>query len=79
MAKESRKTWKWKKINIGEGWTLISTECYLRRSCDNCIYYRYCGQTRGEIPVLKQVVEELLKKHGKPDETLIEKAHSLEL
>lgn len=78
---ENRKTWTWQnRINIGDGWTLLAVECYLMKSCKNCIYNRYCKQTtrkKHRLPVLKRVIKGLLAKFGKPTEYFIDKAHNL--
>ena len=77
----NRKTWTWQnKINIGDGWTLLAVECYLMNSCSNCIYYRYCKQTKTKkyrIPVLKRVIKGLFAKFGKPPEHFLDKANNL--
>lgn len=75
--KNERKTWEWsnRKINIGSGWTLLAVECFLRKTCRNCIYYRYCKQTcKGKRPVLRQVIVELTAKFGQPPQQLIDRA-----
>lgn len=70
------KTWEWRKVNIGKGWTLLSVECYLQHTCQNCIYYRYCKTTQKgyNTPVLRQVIRGLFAKYGKPPADLIDKA-----
>ena len=77
--KSKNKTWEWQKINVGKGWTLLSVECYLQKTCINCIYHRYCKTTckGNKSPVLRQVIKRLYDKYGKPPEELIDKAHQI--
>lgn len=77
--KSKNKTWEWQKINIGKGWTLLSVECYLQKTCIGCIYHRYCKTTckGNKSPVLRQVIRGLYAKYGKPPEELVDKAHQI--
>lgn len=61
-----------RRVNCGSYWTLISAECWLRKECKDCPYCRYCEENkRGEQPIIKIVIAELLVKFGKPPEKLI--------
>lgn len=61
-----------RRVNCGSYWTLISAECWLRKDCKGCPYQKYCNENkRGELPIIKIVIEELLIKFGKPPEKLI--------
>lgn len=77
----NKKTWVWQnKINIGDGWTLLATECYLMKSCDGCVYYKYCKTTKGKkyrTPALKRVIKGLFSKFGKPPKQFLDKARNL--
>lgn len=77
--KSKNKTWEWQKINIGKGWTLLSVECYMQKTCIDCIYNRYCKTTckGNKSPVLRQVIRGLYAKYGKLPEELIDKAHQI--
>ena len=78
--KKREKTWEWsnRNINIGNGWTLLAVECYLRHSCNGCIYARYCKQKKGtQIPILRRVIRGLFAKYGEPPQNLLDKAKQI--
>ena len=59
-------------INIGSGWTVLSTECWLSEECSDCAYYNYCYPNGiGKKPIMKIVVDKLYIRHGEPSEKLI--------
>lgn len=71
------KTWNWSNnphgvIKTGDRWTLLATECYIRKECYGCIYWRYCKQNSYEdYPIMRQVVRELYRKFGMPPKTCL--------
>lgn len=74
------KTWEWsnRNINIGDGWTLLAVECSLQHSCDDCIYNRYCKQSKEvQIPIMRRVIRGLFAKYGKPPQNLLDKAKQI--
>ena len=74
------KSWEWSHnphgvIKVGDKWTLLAAECYIRQSCQGCIYWRYCKQNSYEdYPIMRQVVRELYRQFGKPPEHLLDTA-----
>ena len=74
------KTWNWSNnphgvIKTGDRWTLLATECYIRKECYGCIYWRYCKQNSYEdYPIMRQVVIELYRKLGMPPKNLLDTA-----
>lgn len=66
-----------RRINEGKWWTIISVECWLTKDCNRCRYNIYCTKINAKKPVLKQVVNMLLIKHGEPPLFLIEKAKNI--
>lgn len=80
----NKKTWVWQnKINIGDDWTLLAVECYLMKSCNGCVYYKYCKTTKTakgkkyRTPILKRVIKGLFSKFGKPPKHFLDKAKDL--
>lgn len=77
----NKRTWTWQnKINIGDDWTLLAVECHLMKSCNGCVYYKYCKQTKSKkhkTPVLKRVIKGLFQKFGKPPKQFLDKARNL--
>lgn len=57
-----------RKVNCGEGWTVLSAECWLRESCSGCVYHRYCKDNY----TIKTVIDMLLEKFGEPSEKIID-------
>lgn len=57
-----------RKVSCGEGWTPLSAECWLRDSCDGCVYRRYCKDRY----VIKEVIEQLLQKFGEPPNKIVD-------
>lgn len=67
-------------INAGDGWTLLSVECFLRASCNGCVYKRYCRpECHKERPILKEVCSILLETVGYPSQRMIDKATGKDL
>ena len=70
-----------RKINSGSGWTLIATECWARSGCAGCVYGRYCYKPKrkvNDIPVIREVISQLLEKFGEPPEKLLLALEELE-
>lgn len=74
------KSWEWSHnphgvIKTSNKWTLLAVECYIRRECEGCIYWKYCRRNfYEEYPIMKQVVAELCSLLGKPPRRLINTA-----
>jgi hypothetical protein len=67
-------------INTGAGWTLLAVECFLRESCKDCVYNRYCRpEHHKNKPVLKEVCNVLLETVGQPPERMINKVTGKDL
>ena len=75
------KTWSWSNnphgtIKTGDRWTLLAVECYIRKECQGCIYWRYCKQNSYEdYPIMRQVVRELFRTLGEPPERFLDLAY----
>lgn len=87
MTKKSTnkgKSWKWSYnpygvIKTGDKWTLLAVECYLRKECNSCVYWRYCKKNNYEgYPIMRQVIRILYIELGKPPQKLIDIANGVE-
>lgn len=70
--------WAWRnsavRSKIATHWTRLATECYLQKSCVECIFWQYCDRYRnGGIPTMRLVVNELYRKFGEPPQEIIDK------
>ena len=67
-------------INVGSGWTLLSVECFLRETCNGCVYKRYCRpQKHNDKPILKEVCNILLETVGQPPQRMIDKVNGVDV
>lgn len=67
-----------RRVNCGKFWTVLSTECWLRKDCNGCIYRRYCAssvQKKTQDYTIKIVISQLLEIFGEPPEKLIKIAN----
>ena len=67
-------------INTGAGWTLLAVECFLRASCNGCVYKRYCRpEYHKDKPILKEVCSVLLETVGQPPQRMIDKVNGVDV
>ena len=67
-------------INVGSGWTFLSVECFLRETCNGCVYKKYCRpEHHKNKPILKEVCNILLETVGQPPQRMIDKVNGVDV